>query len=137
LIGALKMYRKPVNANGPNQYRILELRSKLESANPHGLVTILYEELMLSLDVLAAALRQGRVLLHEHHAFRAKSILIALSSSLDFDEGKSIAAILEKVYRAMIKQLDQAINNQDLKKLEELRSGIINVSDAWNSIVTP
>jgi flagellar secretion chaperone FliS len=134
LIGATKMYRNPSIAHGPNQYRLLELSSKLESSDQHGLVAILYEELLRSLDVLAAALRQGRDLSREHHAVRAKSILIALSSSLDFDQGQVIATTLDGIYHAMIRQLDQAIDNNDEEKLSELRAGVLIVSDAWHAI---
>jgi flagellar secretion chaperone FliS len=135
LIGAAKVYRNPSIAKGPNQYRLLELSSKLESADQHSLVAILYEELLRSLDVLAAALRQGRNLSCEHHVVRAKSILIALSTSLDFEQGQLIAATLDGVYRAMMKQLDQVVFNQAEEKLSELRSGVLNVSDAWNAII--
>jgi flagellar secretion chaperone FliS len=135
LIGAAKVYRNPSIAKGPNQYRLLELSSKLESADQHSLVAILYEELLRSLDVLAAALRHGRNLSCEHHVVRAKSILIALSTSLDFEQGQLIAATLDGVYRAMMKQLDQVVFNQAEEKLSELRSGVLNVSDAWNAII--
>ena len=128
------MYHNSRVANPQRHYQILELSSKLESADPHGLVSILYDELLRSLDVVAAALKQGRDISYERQSERAKSILLALSASLNFENGNSVADVLDGVYRAMLTQLTQAITDGSAEKLADLRAGKVEVSAAWQSI---
>jgi flagellar secretion chaperone FliS len=117
-----------------SQYKSLELASRVEGASPHALVAILYEELLRSLDVLGAALRQGRDLAREPSAARARSILTALVASLDFDQGGGVAQTLAGVYRAMTRQLSEAIADQDNAKLNELRHGVATISESWRRL---
>jgi flagellar secretion chaperone FliS len=125
----------PQFAKARNHYRSLDLVSRLESASPHGLVAILYEELSRALDVIAAALRQGRDVSREPNVERARSILVALIGSLDFDHGGSLAQTLAQVYRSMMGQLAIVVAEGDADKLGELRDGVASVEDAWARLV--
>lgn len=55
-------------------YRMLELKSRVESASPHGLVGLLYEELIRSLDLALFAARKGQALIGNTHLVKAGSI---------------------------------------------------------------
>jgi flagellar secretion chaperone FliS len=125
------VYGRPNLLRAQSQYKSLELASRVEGASPHALVAILYEELLRSLDVLGAALRQGRDLAREPSAARARSILTALVASLDFDQGGGVAQTLAGVYRAMTRQLSEAIADQDNAKLSELRDGVTTIKESW------
>lgn len=131
------MYGRANLAQARNQYKSLELASRVEAASPHALVTILYDELMRSLDVLGAALRQGRDLVGEPHAHRARSILTALAASLDFDQGGNVATILSQVYWAMSRQLSEILTSGDATKLAELRTGVGTIADSWRQVARP
>jgi flagellar secretion chaperone FliS len=133
-MSTLNNYRASSIARSHDQYRIMELSSKLESADPHGLVSILYDELMRSLDIVAAMLKPGCIGLLTVHVTRAKSILLALAGSLDFEEGREIAEILSPIYRAMILQIGQIVETNDTARLSELRSGLRDISAAWNAL---
>jgi flagellar secretion chaperone FliS len=117
-----------------SQYKSLELASRVEGASPHALVSILYDELLRALDVLGAALRQGRDIAREPSAARARSILTALAASLDFDQGGSVAQTLAGVYRAMTLTLSEALTKGDAGKLSELRDGVATISESWRRI---
>ena len=117
-----------------NQYRSLELASRIEGASPHALVAILYEEVLRSLDVLGAALRQGRDIGREAHSQRARSILTTLIASLDFEQGAAVASTLASVYRAMALQLSTAVMNGDEAKLKELRDGVAAIATSWGRL---
>ena len=117
-----------------NQYRSLELASRIEGASPHALVAILYEELLRSLDVLGAALRQGRDIGREAHSQRARSILTTLIASLDFEQGAAVADTLASVYRAMALQLSAAVMHGDAAKLKELRDGVAAIATSWERL---
>ncbi len=121
-------------ARARNHYRSLDLVSRLEGASPHGLVAILYDELLCSLDVIAAALRQGRDVSREPNVERARSILVALTGSLDFDHGGSLSQTLAQVYRSMMGQLAIVIAEGDAEKLDELRDAVADVGDAWRRL---
>ncbi len=125
----------PQFAKARNHYLSLDLASRLEGASPHGLVAILYEELLRSLDVIAAALRQGRDVSREPNVERARSILVALTGSLDFDRGGTLAQTLAQVYRSMMGQLAIVVAEGDVDKLDELRDGVTDVGDAWRRLV--
>jgi flagellar secretion chaperone FliS len=125
------MYGRLSPLRARNQYRALELTSRVEGASPHALVAILYEELLRSLDVLGAALRQGQDIGRDPHSERARSIITTLSASLDFDQGAAIANTLAGVYRAMAVQLSTATANGDAAKLSELRDGVATIAASW------
>ena len=118
-----------------NHYRSLALTSRLEASGPHGLVAILYEELLRSLDVMAAAIQRDKDLAKDVHSERARSILIALEGSLDFERGAGLAGVLGGVYRSMQAQLRKAIAGNDADMLTELREGVAEIADSWNKIV--
>ena len=128
------VYGQPNTMRARNQYRSLELASRVEGASPHALVAILYEELLRSLDVLGAALRQGRDIGREPHSARARSILTTLIASLDFDQGAAVAETLASVYRAMALQLSSATANGDAVKLAELRDGVATIAASWGRL---
>jgi flagellar secretion chaperone FliS len=128
------VYGRPNLLRARTQYQSLELASRVEGASPHALVGILYDELLRSLDVLGAALRQSRDIAREPSAARARSILTALSASLDFDQGGSVAQTLAGVYRAMTLTLSEAIATGDAAKLSELRDGVATISESWQRL---
>jgi flagellar secretion chaperone FliS len=115
-------------------YRALELASRLEGASPHKLVSILYEELQRSLAVMEAAIGQGKTLSQERHSQRARSILVALIASLDFERGGSVASTLNGVYKVMMVRLDSAIHYNDVSKLADLREGVEYIATSWNKL---
>ncbi len=129
------MYGRPNLLRARNQYKSLELASRVEGASPHALVGILYDELLRSLDVLGAALRQGRDIAREPSAARARSILTALSASLDFDQGGGVAQTLAGVYRAMTLTLSEAITSGGAAKLSALRDGVETISESWKRLI--
>jgi flagellar secretion chaperone FliS len=121
-------------AQARNQYRMLELAGRVEAAGPHGLVAILYEELLRALDVMAAALKREQPAPQALDAARATAILIALHASLDSENGGTVADSLAHVYRAMLGTVRRVIANQDATKLAELREGVKTIADAWNAL---
>jgi flagellar secretion chaperone FliS len=118
-------------------YRSLELKSRVESASPHGLVSLLYEELLRSLDLASASLGKGRTALGSSHAAKAQSIIIALEGSIDFEKGGDLAMTLARVYRACRKGLNDALASNDQLKLAEVREAVSNIAYAWQSLAGP
>ena len=115
-------------------YREMEIASRVESADPHALVVILYDELLCCIDVLAAAARRGQSLAANRHAHKARAILVSLRSGLDFGSGGDLAPMLASVYAAASEELEARIADGNIDRIGELRSAIESVALAWNEI---
>lgn len=115
-------------------YRMLELKSRVESASPHGLVGLLYEELIRSLDLVLHSVKKGHNLSGNSHVAKAVSIIVALEGSIDFDAGGDLAPTLARVYAACRKGLNEAAKSNDEKKLAEVRDAISDIYYAWQAL---
>lgn len=129
------MYAQSSPASVRNRYHALDLSSRMEGATPHGLVTILYEELERSLAASIRAIETGQNVTRNSQIGRARSILVALESGLDFERGGALAETLGTVYRAMQRQLGQG--GEDVAKLKEVREGVADMARAWRSLIAP
>ncbi|HET8750880.1 MAG TPA: flagellar export chaperone FliS [Sphingomicrobium sp.] len=118
------------------QYQALSIASRIESASPHELVTILYEELLRALEVTRAALAQGRSDAARSARERSASILVALDASLDLERGGEPARSLAQIYCSMQKELTRAVQDSDAARLEALRQGVADLHSAWVQIGT-
>ena len=115
-------------------YRTMELQSRVASASPHGLVSLLYEELLRSLDLLVLTVGRGaRVSGNAHHA-KALSIIVALESSIDFDSGGDLAGVLQRIYRPAARTLNNAAQTDDIASITEVRSAISEIASAWSAL---
>jgi flagellar protein FliS len=115
-------------------YRSMDVSSRVASADPHSLVAILYDELLSCIDVLGAVAARGQPLAENGHTHRARAILVALQSGLDFDSGGDLAPMLAGVYAAVSEELEARITDSDVARIGELRSAIESVANAWNDI---
>jgi flagellar secretion chaperone FliS len=117
-----------------DHYRSMDISSRVAVADPHALVSILYDELLTCVDVLAAAAGRGQLLSGQTHAHRARAILISLQSGLDFGQGGELAPMLAGLYGAISEELNDRIADSNIDRLGELRSAIESVAHAWNDI---
>ena len=128
------MYQYPRFGRASDHYRSMELSSRIESADPHMLVSILYDELLKCVDVLAAAAARGQVLASNDYAHKARAILLSLQSGLDFDQGGDLAPMLAGLYAAIGEELNARIIDGNVDRMAELRIAIESVVHAWNEI---
>jgi flagellar secretion chaperone FliS len=116
-----------------NRYREIELASRIESASPHGLVTLLYAELAVALDVLARMLgHASSIRMLEQHR-RAATIMRTLENGLDRQGGGALAESLAQVYRQLQRRLIAA-RDGDAVALDEVRTAVADLSEAWARI---
>jgi flagellar secretion chaperone FliS len=128
------MQPKTHPAIASQHYRMLDLQSRVASASPHGLVVLLYEELLRSLDLIIAGHAAGKALPGHTHLAKALSIIVALESSLDFEKGGDLARTLVRIYRAATHSLNDAAREGDVTKIEEVRSAISDIAYAWQAL---
>lgn len=116
------------------RYAAVDTDSRVEGATPHQRVRILFDELLLSLDASALALRSGDRHLTLDKQTRGLTILHALETSLDFDRGGDIAISLATIYREARKRILEATATNDAAPMELARSYIGEIAEAWNQI---
>ena len=119
------------SANALSRYQEIDLGGRVGSADPHALVSLLYDELLASLDVIARSLANGGSIHTGQHG-RAVALLAALESGLDLRAG-TLASSLAQIYRQMQKRLSAA-RNGDAAAVAEISEGVRNLAEAWKSI---
>ena len=119
------------SANALSRYQEIDLGGRVGSADQHALVSLLYDELLASLDVIARSLANGGSVHTGQHG-RAVALLAALESGLDLRAG-TLASSLAQIYRQMQKRLSAA-RNGDAAAVAEISEGVRNLAEAWKSI---
>ncbi len=115
-------------------YRAMDIASRVESADPHMLVAILYDELLTCIDIMAASARLDQPLRTNPHVHRARAIIVALRSGLDFTRGGDTAMMLASVYAAVADELEACVSSGNIDRIGELHSAVESVSMAWRDI---
>ena len=116
------------------RYAAVHSGSRTEGATPHGLVKILFDELLLALDAAALAERQGDRMKVSDKQARAMSILFALESSLDFDKGGDVATGLAQFYREARRLLLVGAKERAADPVDQARAIVAEIADAWSQI---
>ena len=129
------MYYSPGFAGtASRRYASVHAGSRVESATPHGLVKILFDELMLAMDASALAMERGDRAKANDKYIRTLSIIHALDSSLDFDHGGDIAIGLAQIYRETRRLMISAHQSGHANDVRKAYSLIAEIADAWNRI---
>jgi flagellar protein FliS len=116
------------------RYAAVHSGSRTEGATPHGLVKILFDELLLAMDAAALAERNGDRMKVSDKQARAMSILFALESSLDHDKGGDVAAGLAQIYREARRLLLVGAKDRSAQPVDQARAMVAEIADAWNQI---
>ncbi len=117
-----------------NRYQSVDLSSRIEGADPHALVAILFEELVKALDAMAAAARARDFSQRGSRQARALSILHGLEGSLDFEQGGEIAQSLSAIYREARRLVLEAGRSNDTAPLLRAREMLGEIAEAWSAL---
>ncbi|MBP6031215.1 MAG: flagellar protein FliS [Sphingobium sp.] len=129
------MYYSPGFAGSASRrYAAVHAGSRIESATPHGLVRILFEELLLAIDAAALAMERGDRPKANDKYIRSLSIIHALDSSLDLDNGGDIAVGLAQIYRETRRLMIAAHQSGNAADARKAHAIISEIADAWNKI---
>lgn len=129
------MFGAPSRYGAPGaRYRDVEVKARVEGASPHGLIMILFEELLKGLDILRAAERNGDGFRHAAIQARATSILHGLEQSLDYEKGGEIAENLGRIYREARRLLATPAGPERLAALDQARAMTGDIAGAWSEI---
>lgn len=122
------------------RYAQVDLGSKVEGASPHRLIGILFEELLRTLDTMAAVLAQPaagpaalRPGMAERRA-RAASILLGLEASLDHGQGGDLSQGLAAVYREARRLIGVGATTGAASPIVQAREMVAEIAEAWSAI---
>jgi flagellar secretion chaperone FliS len=125
----------PVSMRSANTYKTVGLETSVASANPHQLVSLLFEALLQSLAAAKGAVLNGDIPAKGRAINRAVRILEeGLKAGLDTDRGGELAANLRNLYDFCILRITEANLKQDAAILDEVIRLIHPVSDGWSQI---
>ena len=108
----------------------------VEGADPHNLVQILFNQLLLSMEWSREALERKDLAAKSEHLTKALTIVHVLTTSLDFERGGEVAQSLEHLYVWARRKLIEASFQNSIPAINEVHEAISEISIAWNSINT-
>ena len=119
-----------------NAYQNSEKTAAVESDNAHALIAVLYDELIRSLNIYSKNIdKQTADLEIRGQSFsRAISIIYALQSSLNFEEGGEISDNLFRLYEYARVHLLDSFSSQDSKGINGAIESLIEIRQAWNAL---
>ena len=127
----------PVSMRSVNTYKTVGLETSVTGANPHQLVSLLFDALQQSLASAKAAILSGDIATKGRSISRAVRILEeGLKAGLDADRGGDLAANLRTLYDYCILRTTEANLRNDATMIEEVIQLIHPVSDGWSQIRT-
>lgn len=125
----------PVSTRAASAYKRVGVETAVDSANPHQLVSLLFDALIESIRRARAAMERGDIEAKGQAIVKAVRIIEeGLKASLDEERGGEIAANLRTVYSYCVRCLTVANLKNDLAQIDEALSLIEPVADAWKQI---
>ena len=121
----------PYGAAGA-RYRDIEVAARVQGASPHGLVQIMFDELLKGLDTLGAAEKSGAAWPGSIQS-RTLSLLHGLEATLDYARGGEIAVNLGSIYRET-RRLVATTGAERGEALAQARDMVADIAGAWATI---
>ncbi len=115
-------------------YAEVDRVSRALGATPHGLVSILYDELLLALGVASRAAMRGDRALFEDRRARALLLLGALDHGLERSGNTALTNALSATYRGLSAAVGRASPEDANTVLIQVRDAIAELADAWGQI---
>ena len=125
----------PVSMRSANTYKSVGLETSVTGANPHQLVSLLFDGLQQSLAAAKAAILSGDIPAKGRAISRAVRILEeGLKAGLDNDRGGDLAGNLRRLYDYCIFKTTEANLRNAVAPLDEVIGLIKPVADSWSQI---
>lgn len=116
-------------------YRQVGLETSVHSANPHRLISMLFDGAMISVTKARQALLDGNVASKGMAIGKAVSIIDSgLRGGLNLQEGGELAANLRDLYSYLIQKLTEANLRNDVGSLDEVYRLLSDLKSAWDAI---
>jgi flagellar protein FliS len=118
----------------PGRYQAVDLSSRIEGASPHGLIAIMFDELLKALEAMAVACRRKDFGQRGTRQARALAVLHGLEISLDVERGGEIAISLATIYRQARRLIIAGARENDAKLVGQAHEMLQEIASAWDAI---
>jgi flagellar protein FliS len=116
------------------QYASTRTEAAISYADQHTLVAMLFNGLLDALLDIKISLINQDLAKKSQSISKAQGILLGLRSTLDFEQGGSIARDLAALYDYCLRGLISVQVRQDQDRLNELHSIVSQLHSAWHAI---
>jgi len=117
-----------------SRYREVSNEGAVEAADPHRLITMLFDGALSRIGLAAAHMRRGEIAEKGAQITRAIEIVGALRASLDMNVAGGLPQRLDALYDYVSRRLLHANVENDPKVLDEVGGLMRVIADAWNAI---
>lgn len=115
-------------------YKDVSLSSDINSASPHRLIQMLYEGALSKLAEAKGAIERIEHEKRSQLISKAIAITLELSRSLDQEKGGELSDNLNDLYHYMRTQLMEANAENDVAKIDEVITMLVELKTAWDQI---
>lgn len=119
---------------GIRAYRAAGAHGRVEGADPHRLVQLMFEALLDRLALARGHMERGRTAAKGEALSRAIALVEGLSASLDLERGGEIATNLRALYDYAMRRLLDANLKNDPAAIDEVAGLVKEVKSAWDAI---
>lgn len=117
-----------------DQYKSVDVQSRVAAANSHSLVTILLDGVMRRLAFAAGAMGRGDIPGQGVSISAGIRIIDSLRASLDYEKGGELAGNLGSLYDYIERRLLEANRKCDTKIISEVNSLLGEIKSGWDAI---
>lgn len=120
---------------GTQAYATIGLQSSVMSADPHGLITLLFDGALSALIKADIYLEQGNIVAKGNALTQAINIIDnGLKLGLDMENGGELSRNLANLYEYFCRQLIKVNRHNDRQLLAEISELLTGIADAWKQI---
>jgi flagellar secretion chaperone FliS len=116
---------------GAGAYQQVRSRGGVESANPHGLITLLMDGALERIVSARGHMQRGEIAAKGEAISRCIKIIGGLRDSLDRKVDPALVDRLDSLYEYMSRRLLQANVRNDTTLLDEVSNLLRQVRDSW------
>lgn len=117
-----------------NQYKSIDLKTRVDAANPHELINLLLQGARTNIATAQGNIARTQIREKGEHISKALSIISGLKSSLNKEEGGEIAANLLQIYEYVEVLLLKANLHNDAELLVQANNLLAPIHEAWQEI---
>ena len=109
-------------------------KQAVETADPLSLVLMMYERAIFLLDKAKNEIIEKEYEEKNHSLNKATDIVLELFATLDEDNGGEIASTLAQLYNFVLREINDANANLNLKALETAKRIMSELKESWVGI---
>ena len=118
------------------EYKDTDISSKIEDANGHEFIKIIYSELITNLKSLSYKIENNSNKLTNKSKNFSQSLasIMILIQSLDFENGEPIASNLFNLYDYCRRTIIKDDRNKEFKNINDCITIVEDINEAWTKI---